>query len=99
MNDLEDEPYFFENLYVPPKFGMNKVSADFAQKYTKKCRSPEVVRLRTNSADLYCKRHILFIRALQESNLAFLERSLSLLHMLRTEFCLIRSSYDPKVVL
>ena len=35
MNDLEDEPYFSGNLYVSPKFDMNKVSGDFVPKYAK----------------------------------------------------------------
>ena len=35
MDDLEVESYISGNLYVSPKFVMNKVSCDFAQKYTK----------------------------------------------------------------
>ena len=35
MNDLVDDSYISENLYVSPKFDMNKVSCDFAQRYAK----------------------------------------------------------------
>ena len=33
MNDLGDESYIYENLYVSPKFYVNKVSCDFAMRY------------------------------------------------------------------
>ena len=35
MNELRDESYIFEKVYESPKFDMNKVFCDFAQKYAK----------------------------------------------------------------
>ena len=35
MNELRDESYIFEKVYVSPKFDMNKVSCDFAHRYAK----------------------------------------------------------------
>ena len=35
MNELGYESYISENLYVSPKFDMNKVFCDFAQRYAK----------------------------------------------------------------